>query len=166
VLSRPTGTLPGLHAGIPQNVPVVPANPWSARDLVRAVEYGLVSIVLLLTAWFGGSNTIVFTHQVYWVVLGIAGTSLLSFGALMFLLDGLREIRGLTLMQKLDAALSQDQGPVEVGPIDLEQAVTSSLMTHYHRRSCPLVRGKAVPIVELPATHVDAGRIPCGVCAP
>jgi hypothetical protein len=168
VLSGPTGALNGLQAELPGGGPLPPASPWSPRDLVRAVEYLLAALVLLLTAWFGASSTTVFTYQVYWVVLGIGAAALLSFGAMMFVLDGLREIRGRrgALMHSLNAALWEDQASTEVGPADLEHAVASSLMTHYHRRTCPLVRGKAVPLVGLPATHVEAGRVSCGVCAP
>lgn len=169
MLSRPAGAIWQESAGgRPSDIPRLPAEPWSGRDLVRAVQYLLLTAVLLGTAWYGASDTTDFVHQVYWVVLGIGATALLSFGALMFVLDGMREIRRrrLALMQDLDSALSPAQPLTPVGHVEHEHAVAASLMTHYHRRSCPLVRGKAIPHVGPPATHVDAGRVPCGVCAP
>jgi hypothetical protein len=129
------------------------------------VRYALASLILLATAWYGASDTTNFVNQIYWIVLGIAGTVLLSFGALMFLLDGMREIRGrrLAVMQDLDAALSDAP---QTAQVTRDLAVASSQMTHYHRGTCPLVRGKSVPIIGLSVTHLDAGRVPCGVCAP
>ena len=138
------------------------------RDFVRAVQYLIGSTLLLGIAWYGASDTTDFKSQVYWVVLGIVGTALLSFGAQMFVLDGLREIRRrrLVVMTHLDAALSPREAPADELKATQEQAVASTLMTHYHRRSCALVRGKVLSIVESPATHLEAGRIACGVCAP
>lgn len=173
-LVRPVAAVPqALPATRPSAVPVPPTEPWSSRDIVHVVEYLLVATALLGTAWYGASGTTNFSYQVYWVALGIAAMSLLSFGALMFLLGGMREIRRRRLAVMVDLAevlpLEQAAAPVAtaaVGVDDEADWVASALMTHYHRRRCALVRGKAVAFAGLSQMHADAGRVPCGVCAP
>jgi hypothetical protein len=131
----------------------------------------VTGLILILVSYVGASGTPHFSVQAEWLTLGIAGIVVTGVGIAMWLMTALRVVRiRQRLMIDTLLAMAGAMGRVpddwdSRGSKATDVLVSGPAMTHFHRRGCQLVAGKAVESVGRVA-HVRAGRTPCEMCRP
>ena len=135
------------------------AMPWGLPDLRRLVRAIALSGTGLVVAWLVASGTTDLAHQEYAVAGGIVATTVEIAGLAGWLLAGMRSVRELRQEAVDDVrVLLLRRSPAS--PATAGDLVTAAGMTHYHRASCLMVRGK-------PAGLVGASALaPCPICRP
>ena len=136
------------------------ALPWSMPDLRRLVRAIVLSSTGLVVAWLVASGTTDLEHQEYAVAGGIVATTVAVAGLAGWLLAGMRSVRDLReeAVQDLRALLLR-RSPAS--PATAGDLVTAAGMTHYHRASCLMVRGKAAG-----SARRGSALVPCPICRP
>jgi hypothetical protein len=136
--------------------------------LITGTSLGAVG---LLVSWFAVGGTAIPSHLAAWLVVGIGAVVLMGSANAVWLLRGRRSIgeRRAALLDALHVLVPMDDLPGATRvPDDSGRPNTLVSVQEgrlYHRATCPLVAGKTS--VEATARqHLDAGRAPCGVCAP
>ena len=133
---------------------------WVLRLLVLA---GLVAIAV---GWAQASNSVVVSSQVDWAPVGLAGAAAVAGGLLASVLVA-RQAVAIRLGHLAPYIAETPVGPVQAPVVvtSAEVLVAAGSMARFHRASCPLTTGKPVR-PESRQAHEQAGRRPCGVCAP
>jgi hypothetical protein len=146
-----------------------PSEPWTSGDVTRVAGLSAAGFLAVGVSWFGASGTLTLSHQLLWMVLGIAGAAIAALVQGMFVLTAFRSIkdRRFAIMTDLDALVA----PYESGDVRPEATtdptvrVAAATMVHFHRPTCPLVSGKDATLVGSAEEHAASGRTACGVCA-
>jgi len=119
----------------------------------------------LVSAWRGASGATQVHNQIVWATIGVVAVGLAAGSELWWLLRGRRAV-GRAQRELIEALprIGDDTGVLAA--VDRPAPVVAgAAMTHYHRPSCLLVRGKTVN--ELTAAQVArTSRRPCDVCHP
>ena len=126
--------------------------------------FEVLSLIGVLTCFVAARHTHTWSHQLYWIVGGIAALILAGSGWAVWVLIGARALRSrqLALMTVIDTVVAPE--PESAAPV-AGVLVSGRGMTHYHREGCLLLRGRSGAPAPLKA-HLDAGRTPCGMCRP
>lgn len=140
--------------------------PWHARHgfvLTAGSALGLAAVVV---AWFGASGEATTSRQLIWVAIGAAGIAVSGAANAVWLLAGRRAVGVRRVAGVVDPARSLSRERADrAGSVELGLVVAGGSMTHYHRPDCVLVAGKPVQ-TGTAGELAEAGRTPCGVCAP
>ncbi len=136
---------------------------WALRLLVLA---GIVAIAI---GWAQASNTVEVSSQVEWAPVGLAGAAVVAAGLLGSVLVARQAVAvRLGHLTPYMAEPQVDPVPLTTAAVTAgvaEPLVAAGSMARFHRASCPLTAGKPVR-PESRQAHEQAGRRPCGVCAP
>jgi hypothetical protein len=137
--------------------------PWRAGQLRVACLAQLLALAVVAVASVGVIHTAGFDEQTDWLNVAIAGVALAAITAGAWLQVGRRRVVARR------TRLATANASVLDRPIARDAAtpapVATPAMSHYHRESCQLVRGKGAapaPVIE----HHRAERTPCAVCRP
>ena len=134
--------------------------PWQPGELLALLFGLLVGAVAVLLSWVGASGTLVYSHQLTFIAVGIGGVIVSGLGTCVWLLAGFRSVR--ERQRVLASELGSRVAAPERGlhPAESVHLVTAAGMLHAHRSSCQLVRGKTV-------SPVTGNLQPaCGMCQP
>jgi hypothetical protein len=142
--------------------PLDRAEPWTSGH-TRAVVAGYVLAAAALTsAWRGASGATHVRDQIVWATIGAVAVGAVVGAELWWLFIGrstIGQAQRLLLVEigREDAAAQPLAANDRLAPV-----VAGSTMTHYHRPTCLLVRGKVVRQVSAARTELR----PCDVCGP
>jgi hypothetical protein len=136
------------------------ACPWSRADALKVAVLFAVGGVIWAVGWWQMSGRASMTEQVAPMNLAVVGLAVIAVGQASWFLRGRRAVahRRRTL---LGAAPVLPTGPAIV--LDPDHFAGRERL--YHRAGCDMLTDRAWPPAAR-AEHEDAGRIPCGVCAP
>jgi hypothetical protein len=142
--------------------------PWRLGDLFLLYACTAVGLLIIGIAWFGASSSVDVDTQVRWTNLGVGGLIILGAGVLAWLLAGRRAIgelrRHVTPLIPVPIHEAGDVTSDGAKPDpDANDLVSGPGMTHYHRRHCVFVAGKAVKKGTERSFHRQK-RKPCGAC--
>jgi hypothetical protein len=153
-----------LEAPVIQPTAAVRASLWGMDDLRRLLRVLALSGTGLVVAWLVASGTTDPARQEYAVAGGIVATALAVAGLAGWLLAGMRTLRQRRegAVHRAREVLARRTGTAD-SPATAGALVTAKGMTHYHRASCLMVRGKAVRAVR--GTRL-AALTACPVCRP
>lgn len=143
---------------------------WRAIAVVTMYLAGFLTALALGAAWWGASGTASVRDQIAWLNLGVGALVVGVSVGLVAVVQVRRRVAAelLVLVDGLER-LEPDRSPTH-RPSSADRAsdpvcVARDDMRHYHRDTCPLVRGKPVA-PQRQRDHEAAGRRACGVCQP
>ena len=143
--------------------------PWRARDAGRSLVLAVAGLVGIGFCWYGASYQSTLRNQIGWILGSLLATATFVLAGVLWLLVGFQEVRRGDRELDLDKhsvfGLAGEPAPSEQQSLlqDADQFVTGTGMARAHLRSCLLVKGKQVDVVE--GARLPALR-PCGVCRP
>ena len=137
--------------------------PWRSGQLRILCGAQVLAVAAVAIATIGATNTASFDEQTDWLNLAIAGIAFAALTAGAWLQLGRRRViaRRGRVAGSLAAAIDR---PVAQGAGAFAPVATAE-MSHYHRETCQLVRGKGAAPASV-IEHHRAQRTPCAVCRP
>jgi len=139
------------------------AGPWRETQVRVVCAAQLLAVAAVLIATAGSAHTASFDEQTNWLTVAVAGLALAVVVSAAWLLHGRRRLvrRRAGLTTSIAVAFDRPAaGPgVHLAPVATAQ------MSHYHRETCQLVRGKGAEPASV-IEHRRAQRTPCAVCRP
>jgi len=139
--------------------------PWSARDLRVAAGWFAAGGIGVAAGWFGASGATDVRDQIAWAATAAIAIGVTAVAEMRWLLVGRRAIgQGRVLVTDI-VARSMRANAARAAADDDTMLVAGPAMTHYHRPTCILVRGKATSGLA-PAAIARCERDPCDVCLP
>jgi hypothetical protein len=142
--------------------PLDRAEPWTAGHTRGVVAGYVLAAVALTSAWRGASGATQVRDQIVWATVGALAVGAVVGAELWWLFMG-RSTVGRAQRLLLAELARQDDVARPVAANDRgAPVVAGSTMTHFHRPTCLLVRGKVVRQVSAARTDLR----PCDVCGP
>jgi hypothetical protein len=137
-----------------------PLSPWTRADALRAAVLIAVGGVISIIGWWQVSGRPTMTEQVGPLNLAVVGLALIGAGQASWFLRGRRAVAARRRqLLGTEPMVATDT----VAVVETDNFAGSARL--YHRTGCAMLTDRAwAPVPR--AEHVDAGRIPCGVCAP
>ena len=147
-----------------------PAEPWTRSHLTGLAAAHALAAAVLIGAWFGLSDELVFTRQIPLLDLAVVATVAGGVANVTWIVQGRSAVRRRKaafrsrVAQVLPATVAAPAVSHPTPALAVEEGfVSAPRMTRYHRPGCPLLDGKDVRPVGGPE---EGGRAACGVCRP
>jgi len=148
-----------------------PGEPWTRSHLTGLAGAQAIAAAVLVAAWFGLSDELVFTRQIPLLDLAVVATVAGGVANVAWIVQGRSAVRRrkATFLRQVAAALPATvAAPQRSDPRSSLAAmgdgfVAAARMTRYHRPDCPLLDGKDVRPV---GGSEQRDRTACGVCRP
>jgi hypothetical protein len=134
--------------------------PWQRSDAVTTAELASVGVTLWAIGWFQVSGRASMDEQLAPLNLGILGLVVAGVGYTRWFLTGRRAVG-----ERCRFLLGTAARPSPAVPRDAGADCFFGAERFYHRADCFLLANRGWAAASR-AAHVEAGRIPCGVCKP
>lgn len=145
-----------------------PAEPWGRQHVAGVAAANVIGLLTVLASWYGASGSGRTPAQTNLITVGVIGAVLVAAANGLWLLAGRRAVvrRIGGVVDGTAPRLDRPEGEVAgVAATESPLPVATDSMRWYHHPDCPLAAGKN-PAPATVGTHIEAGRAPCGVCAP
>jgi hypothetical protein len=140
------------------------SEPWTPRHTQTVAVGYVLAGAALLGALRGASGATQVRNQIVWVTIGVIAVGAVAGAELWWLLIGRRAV-GRAQRVLIESLPQHQDSNVVIAVRAPARVVAATAMTHYHRPTCLLVRGKNVS--ELTAADIArTDRRPCDVCGP
>jgi hypothetical protein len=143
------------------------AGPWTNRDVSRTAIVSGLGLVAAVFCWYGGSGAETLQDEMPWLVGSIGAAAVVVCALVAWVVAGFRVVRlaehstVLALLPLLEHLPGAPESVLELGD---GRPVIAPGAAHYHRASCPMVRGK--PGVAVAESRSLGDLRPCGICQP
>ena len=145
--------------------PRAAASPWTRADAVLSAAFIVVGTVVWIVGWHRVSGRASMAAQISPLNLAVAGMVVVGAGQAMWFLAGRRAVGARRRALLALRAQPAPAAPARALQLAVSQASYVGGERFYHRPECVLVVDRNwAPTSE--REHVDAGRVPCGVCTP
>lgn len=140
------------------------ASPWQRSDAVGPGLLVVLGLAGAAVSWYGSSKKANYEDQTGWIFVGVFSAVLISIGIAVWLITGLRAVRGAQRELWAQARFVWDLPEIDASrpaaPVADVALVIGDRMTMYHRADCIVTRRKEVrPVSADEAAELEACRI-------